>query len=231
MQPYFFPYIGYFQLIAAVDKFVVYDDVNYIKGGWINRNKILLNNKESLFTIPLNNSSSFAKINSIQVNKKLFPLWKKKFLKSLMQSYQNAPNFEKVFQLVEKILEINDEEITISALSVKAIKRFVEYLKIKTEIIETSSIYINNHLKAQDRLLDICKQLHCTHYINPIGGTVLYDKVAFKSQNIDLTFLKSNVVLYKQFKKDFIPWLSIIDVLMFNNDEELGFILNKYELV
>ena len=231
MQPYFFPYIGYFQLIAAVDKFVVYDDVNYIKGGWINRNKILLNNKESLFTIPLNNSSSFAKINSIQVNKKLFPLWKKKFLKSLMQSYQNAPNFEKVFQLVEKILEINDEEITISALSVKAIKKVVEYLKIKTEIIETSSIYINNHLKAQDRLLDICKQLHCTHYINPIGGTVLYDKVAFKSQNIDLTFLKSNVVLYKQFKKDFIPWLSIIDVLMFNNDEELGFILNKYELV
>lgn len=231
MQPYFFPYIGYFQLIAAVDIFVVYDDVNYIKGGWINRNKILINNKDTLFTVPLNNPSSFAKINSIQVNEKLFPLWKKKFLKSLMQSYKNAPNFEKVYQLVEKVLEINNEVVTISALAVKAIKEVVIYLKIKTEIIETSSIYKNNHLKAKERVFDICKQISCTHYINPIGGTALYDKVAFKSQNINLSFLKSNEVLYKQFDKDFIPWLSIIDVLMFNNEEELGFILNKYELV
>ena len=231
MQPYFFPYIGYFQLITAVDKFVVYDDVNYIKGGWINRNKILVDNQESLFTLPLNNSSSFAKINSIKVNQKLFPAWKKKFLKSLTQSYQNASNFKEVFQLIEKILEIDNEEVTISALSVKAIKRIAIYLKIDTEIIDTSSIFNNNHLKAQDRVLDICKQLNCTSYVNPIGGTVLYNKVAFKSQNIDLSFLKSNEVLYKQFNKDFIPWLSVIDVLMFNRDEELGLILNKYELV
>lgn len=231
MQPYFFPYIGYFQLIAAVDKFIVYDDVNYIKGGWINRNRILLDHKESLFTIPLNNSSSFSKINTIEINQKLYLLWKKKFLKTLMQSYKKAPNFEKVFQLVEKILIINNETITISELSVKAIKEVVLYLNIKTVIIETSTIYNNSNLKSQDRVLDICRQVGCSHYINPVGGSVLYDKEVFKFKGIQLNFIKSSEIVYQQFNEEFVPWLSIIDVLMFNSVDEVRCILNKYELI
>ena len=230
MQPYFFPYIGYFQLINAVDKFIIYDDVNYIKGGWINRNKILLGNKDSLFTIPLNNSSSFSRINTIEINQKLYFLWKKKFLKSLKQSYIKAPNFEKVFQLIEKVLTINDI-LKISELSVIAIKEVMLYLKINTEIIETSSIYNNSHLKAQDRVVDICKQVGCIHYINPIGGYTLYNKEIFKFQGIQLSFIKPKQVLYQQFNHEFIPFLSIIDVLMFNNVNEINQMLNQYELL
>lgn len=83
MQPYIFPYIGYFQLINAVDKFIIYDDVNYIKQGWINRNKILLNNEDYLFTFPLKNASSYKKINEIELSENLYSKWKIKFFKTL----------------------------------------------------------------------------------------------------------------------------------------------------
>ena len=230
MQPYFLPYIGYFQLIAAVDKFIVYDDVNYIKSGWINRNKILIDKKASIFTLPLTNSSSFSKINDIKVNHNLFLLWKNKFLKSIIQSYKKAPQYDKVFNLIECLLII-EENVTISFLATKAIKEIANYLNIKTEIVESSACYNNSHLKSYDRVLDICLQENATQYINPIGGSILYDKAIFKQKAIQLNFLQSKNSVYKQFNHDFVPWLSIIDVLMFNSVDDFKYILNNYDLV
>ncbi len=229
MQPYFFPYIGYFQLVAAVDKFVIYDDVNFIKGGWINRNKLLINKKSSLFTVPLNKSSSYTLINETKINLKFYNIWKVKFLRSLEQSYKKAPYFTEVYNLIKNVLEINENDL-ISELAVNSIKNVIDYLQLDTEICETSENYNNKTKSGQERVLDICGIEKASQYINPIGGIELYSKKTFKENGIVLNFIKSKPIIYTQFDNDFSPWLSIIDVLMFNSVSEVNKMVNQYEL-
>jgi hypothetical protein len=230
MQPYLFPYIGYFQLLAAVDKFVIYDDVNFIKGGWINRNNILINKKSNLFTVPLNKASSYTLINETKINLKFYNIWKVKFLRSLEQSYKKAPHFTEVYNLIENVLEIKENDL-ISELAVNSIKEVSKYLQLGTEICETSEIYNNKTKSGQERVLDICGIEKASQYINPIGGIELYSKNTFKEKGIMLNFIKSKPIIYAQFDNDFSPWLSIIDVLMFNSINEVNKMINQYELV
>jgi len=227
MQPYIFPYIGYFQLINAVDKFIIYDDVNFINKGWINRNNILVSGAPHLFTIPLKDASQNKLINEVELLTN--DPWKKKFLKTIQQSYQKAPNYKNVFDLVEEIVYLNTE--TIHELALHALKKTCIYMGINTEIVSSSAIYKNTNLKAQDRILDICKQENADHYINPVGGMELYDKSKFAKENIQLNFLKSVASPYSQFKNAFVPWLSIIDILMFNDTESINTLLKEYELI
>jgi len=227
MQPYIFPYIGYFQLIKAVDKFVIYDDVNFINRGWINRNRILVNGKDSLFTIPLKEASQNKLINEIEVN--WDDAWKSKWLKTLEQSYKKAPYFQQVRPIIEQTLE--QEKTIFSEIIVENLKLINAYLGITTEIISSSSIYQNTELKAQTRIVDICLKEKANHYINPIGGIELYQKEVFEEQGMQLNFIKSKSVQYPQLKNDFVPWLSIIDVLMFNSVEQIQTFLDSYELV
>lgn len=230
MQPYLFPYIGYFQLVAAVDKFVIYDDVNYIKGGWINRNNVLINKKGTLFTVPLDKASPFLLINETKINLKFYTIWKIKFLRSLEQSYKKAPFYLEIYTLVETVLEIEGNDL-LSKLAINSIKTISDYLQIKTKIIETSVGYKNIDLSGQNRVLDICKIEKVSQYINPIGGMKLYSKEVFREKGVELNFIKSNTIQYNQFNNEFVPWLSIIDVLMFNTKEEVKTMLNQYELV
>jgi ribosomal protein S8E len=227
MQPYIFPYIGYFQLINLVDKFVLYDDVNYINKGWINRNNILINGKASLFTIPLKGASQNKRINEIFLgdDKK----WKAKFLQTIYINYKKTPHFENVFHLLEKIISSEYEKI--NELVFNSIIEINAYLSINTFIQKTSNIYSNQHLKGPERILDICKKEFATNYINPIGGQPLYDNLIFQNNGVELNFIKSLSLEYKQFKNEFIPWLSIIDLLMFNSISEVKLFLSKYELV
>lgn len=227
MQPYIFPYIGYFQLINAVDKFVIYDDVNFINKGWINRNRTLNNGKESLFSIPLKEASQNKLINEIEVN--WDSAWKSKFLKTLEQCYKKAPFYQETLSIIEQTLQIDNEPI--SKVIENNLRLICHYLDIKTEIISSSAIYKNTHLKAQERILDICLQEKATHYINPIGGLELYDKDFFEVKSIKMNFIKSNTIDYKQYKNEFVPWLSMIDVLMFNSKEQIKEFLDNYELV
>jgi hypothetical protein len=229
MQPYFMPYIGYFQLIKAVDKFIIYDDVNFIKQGWINRNRILNQNKTLLFTVPVKSISSFINIKNTEINKKVFNSWKIKFFKTLINNYQKSAQFKSIFRLIENIL--NSDFNTIAQLNLIAINAIVEYLNMKTEIIESSFIYKNNNLKSIYRIIDICKIENSKHYINPIGGIKLYDKKEFEKNNIRLNFLKSLEISYNQFNDKFIPNLSIIDVMMFNSPEKINKMLNEYLLI
>ena len=230
MQPYLFPYIGYFQLVAAVNKFVIYDDVNFIKGGWINRNNILINKKSNLFTVPLNKASSNTLINETTINLKFYNIWKVKFLRSIEQSYKKSPYFTEVYNLIENVLEINENDL-ISELAVNSIKNVIDYLQLDTEICETSENYNNKTKSGQERVLDICGIEKASHYINPIGGIELYSKNTFKENGIVLNFIKSKPIIYSQFDNDFSPWLSIIDVLMFNSVSEVNKMVNQYELV
>lgn len=230
MQPYFFPYIGYFQLVAAVNKFVIYDDVNFIKGGWINRNNVLINKKSNLFTVPLIKASSNTLINDTKINLKFYNIWKVKFLRSLEQSYKKAPYFTEVYNLIKNVLEINENDL-ISELAVNSIKNVIDYLQLDTEICETSENYNNKTKSRQERVLDICGIEKASQYINPIGGIELYSKKTFKENGIVLNFIKSKPIIYTQFDNDFSPWLSIIDVLMFNSVIEVNKMVNQYELV
>ena len=144
MQPYIFPYIGYFQLINAVDKFVFYDDVNFIKQGWINRNRILLNGAGHMFTIPLADASSFKKINEVCIHKKLFQSWKNKFYKTISLSYSKAPFFHQTYTLIESILDRDFD--TVSGLAIYAVNKVCVALDITTQIVETTTQYNNAQL-------------------------------------------------------------------------------------
>ena len=228
MQPYVFPYLGYFQLINAVDKFIIYDDVNFIKQGWINRNRILLNNQGFLYTIPLKDASSYKLIKDVEVDEKYFETWKRKFYKSIEQAYRKAPYYEVVNALIKNVFE--SAPASISAIAIQSIRASLEYIEIDSEIILSSTIYTNTHLSGQDRVIDICLQTKATQYINAEGGKELYRKEDFKRNGIVLNFLKANEIRYKQYNEGFIPSLSFIDVMMFNNKEEIKRMLSNFSL-
>lgn len=229
MQPYIFPYIGYFQMVKAVDKFVFYDDVNFIKQGWINRNRILINSSDFLFTVPLHKANSFCLIKDTLVNEKFYDIWKRKFLRSVDQNYKSAPYFSDVYVLVQNVLETKCTSI--SQLAIESVITTSKYLELNTEFFISSERYENKDLERQDRLLDICKKENAAQYINALGGQELYTKESFREMGIKLNFIKTLPITYKQFNNEFVPWLSIIDVLMFNSVEEVNELLEKYELI
>jgi hypothetical protein len=226
MQPYIFPYIGYFQLINAVDKFVILDDVNFITRGWINRNRILVNGKEYLFTIPIKKASQnilICECELAQAN------WKEKLKQTIEYNYKKAPYYRDCYGIVSTILSSTEDNL--SKLLSFQIKVICNYLDINTEIVESSRKYNNQNLKSEEKILDICIQEGADKYYNAIGGKNLYDKSIFRKKNIELYFLNSQHVIYEQFKNDFKPSLSIIDVMMFNNVSEIKNLLNKYILI
>jgi hypothetical protein len=227
MQPYLFPYIGYFQLINAVDKFVIGDDYNFILQGWVNRNKILVTGKEFLFTVPLKKASPNKLIREIEISDNV--LWQVNLLKTIEMAYSRAPYFKNIFPLIQKV--INFKEPKISKLIIRSIREINKYLEVNTGIIETLQIYKNNHLRGQERVIDTCRQEAANEYINPIGGIKLYSKKKFELAGIELKFLKSETIEYRQFKNEFVPNLSLIDVLMFNSREEIRKFLNHYTLL
>jgi len=224
MQPYLFPYIGYWQLIYASDRFVIYDDVNYIKQGFINRNYILSNNQKQLFTLQLIGASSNKLINEIKVGNN-----QKKLLKTIKQNYMKTPFFNDIYPLIEEILLYKESNLALFIGN--SIKKIVDFLEIDTDIIYSSNIKKNNSLKAQSKVIDICKILEAKVYINPIGGQKLYDKNTFTNNNIELKFLKPKNILYTQFNNKFVENLSIIDIMMFNDKKTIQKFLREYELI
>ncbi len=228
MQPYLFPYAGYFQLINAVDQFVLYDDVQFIKGGWINRNYILLNNKKNLFSFGLKSSSTYACINQREFSEK-FIEDKQSFLSKLKQAYQKAPCFNQVYDLIFKILDHKENNLSLFILN--SLRQTSTYLGLQTKFLLSSEIIQQPELRSTDRVLHLLKILKCSSYVNAIGGEALYSKQEFKEQKIDLHFLKTKDISYPQFGPTFIPNLSIIDVLMFNEREQVKILLEQYELV
>lgn len=226
MQPYFMPYIGYFQLIAAVDLFIVYDNIKYTKKGWINRNRMLQNGKDVMFTLPLRSGAD-----SLDVcERELAEDFKRdKLLNQLKGAYRRAPYFDQTFPLVEQI--VRHQETNLFRYLHHAIVKTCEYLGIATEIRKSSEIAISPDLKSQDKVLALCEAVCATTYVNAIGGVGLYSKEAFRERGIELKFIQSKPFEYVQFGAEFVPWLSIVDVLMFNSLESIsGDVLSGFEL-
>jgi len=225
MQPYFLPYIGYWQLIQSVDKFIIYDNIQYTKKGWINRNNFLFNNSSTIFTVPIKKDSDYLDINKRTISSG----FENKIINKLKVAYSKAPQFEIILPLIKDILYTKETNLFNYLYS--SVKKIVKFLEIDTKIIVSSSIKIDHNLKSQNKVIEICKNLKASHYINTIGGQDLYSKNDFIKNNINLSFIKSEITEYNQFKKPFIPYLSIIDVLMFNNKIEVKKLLAKYKLL
>lgn len=227
MQPYFFPYIGYWQLIHAADRFVIYDDVNYITRGWINRNSILNFGESIYISVPLHHSSP----NKLICDTSLHPsaIWRNKLVRMVENTYRKAPCFDEWFPIIENLIRHDADNL--SDYLVHQLRTLSAFIGIQTEFVLTSRCYGNNELSGQERVIDICKREGAATIINPQGGQALYDRTTFAQRGLDLKFLVPSTLEYKQFGSVHVPWLSIIDVMMFNSRSQLIMLLNKYELV
>ena len=223
MQPYFLPYIGYFQLMRAADLFVYYDDVTFIKQSWINRNRILLDNREHLFTLELAGASSFRSINSIRIGNN-----RSRLMKTFVQAYRKAPYFRDFEPVLNSVF--SSAETGLADYIAETHTSVLDYLGIEVRSVMSSSIDKDNSLKGQDKVIDICKRMGAGEYVNAPGGRALYSHHDFMDNGIKLSFLQPAEIRYSQFGNDFIPWLSIIDIIMFNSVTEVKKMLDNYTI-
>jgi hypothetical protein len=215
MQPYYLPYMGYFQLMRAVDTFVYYDDVTFIKQGWINRNNISLDGKDYRFTLELQGVSSFKNINEIKVGNN-----REKLYKTFVQAYSKSPYFNQVADLLWWVFH-SPETNLLNYITHTHCEIFY-YLNLNINYLVSSEIQKDCSLKGKDKVIDICKRRGADTYINAIGGQHLYDRQEFKENGIDLFFIHPSEDLPKR---------SILDVMMYYSPEEIRTMLNKYELI
>ena len=228
MQPYFFPYIGFFQLLNAVDKYVVFDDVNFINKGWINRNYILSNGAKIPINLLLSKASQNKHINELTVIHDAHH--KKKLLRSIEMNYGKAPYFNDAYPVIKGI--ISNSESALGLYLFDQLKTLCGYMQITTQLLLSSEIDKDVSLKGEDKILEICGILNAGAYYNAIGGTALYSKERFAENGLELRFLKTDEDLeYKQFDGAFVSNLSIIDVMMFNSVEEIRSLLDKFTLI
>jgi len=228
MQPYFLPYLGYWQLIQSVDEFVVYDNIEFTKKGWFNRNRILDGDHARLFTIPIKKDSDYLDV----VERSLADDAAKenaRTLRIIQTTYKKAPNYAEVYPLIERCFMWEDRNLF--NFNYHAIREICEYLQIGTKLTVSSTVSIDHELKAEQKVVSICKALDTDVYINSIGGVELYDKDDFATNGLKLQFLKPRLEAYPQFGKPFVPGLSIIDIMMFNERTKIVQMLEEYELV
>lgn len=228
MQPYLFPYLGYFQLIARSDVFVLGDNLQYAKGSWINRNRILLNGQPKLITIPLRKDNLTAPINQRWLSEN-YPHEAQKLLKTLEQGYTNAPYKAETLELVRQILAC--PECNLARFIENSIRRICTHLQIATPIHIGSELDLPARMDKQERIISIAQKMKADLYINSIGGTALYSSAHFRAHGLALRFLRMDDLSYPQLKHPFVPSLSIIDVLMFNSRSEAQALLERFSLI
>lgn len=224
MQPYFMPYIGYFQLMKAVDKYVVYDDVNYIKGGWANRNHILINGEKEMFTVTLQKASPNKLFNEIVIGDDF-----KKLMKTLQMNYSRAINFDQTMVLMERIISFPNKQLAVFIAN--SFREILSYLSVETEILMSSEIPKDNSLRGKDKIIQICEILGADTYYNAVGGKNLYDQEEFREHGITLNFVDSLPQVYSQLHtREFVSGLSTIDVLMNNTKDKVNSLLESYQI-
>lgn len=225
MQPYIFPYVGYFSLINSSDKILFYDDVNFIKRGWIHRQRILINDKDHLFTIPLNKPSQNKKINQIEISENESRV---KIIKSIENAYKKAPYFKEVFPIIEKV--ILGKYTHIDEMAISSLVAVCKYLNLEINYDRTSKADPNSQGQEKcERLASITKTLGFSNYVNVIND--MYDKETFKTKGVNLFFNDHKIKPYKQFGKPFVSHLSIIDVLMFNSIKDVKKLILSYHII
>lgn len=217
MQPYFFPYIGYFQLIDAADVFVHFDDVQYIDRGWSNRNRILNSGKAQLLTYPVKNASR-----DLPYKEREYRAADKDqadLIRAIEYAYVKAPQFGSVMPLLEGIVGFTESNV--AAFNANLIQTVCAYLGIPTQLVFSSSLGVAPALRAQAKIIETCRRLGADRYVNASGGVALYDREAFAQVGMELAFIAPELQPYRQFKNEPIVGLSVIDVIMFNSVDEV----------
>lgn len=228
MQPYFIPYLGYYQLIHAVDEFIILDDVEFSKGGWYNRNNILIEGKKHLCTLPIKKPSVSSLICTVDFTRNI-ELEKKKTQRKIVQAYAKSPFFNESKNIIEQIFDSKEHNLT--NFNVNALKCVCYELGINTKISLSSDLEIQNKLRGVERVLEICAKKEANSYINSIGGVSLYNKSSFKERNIKLNFIKMHDITYNQNHVHFVSNLSIVDTLFFNGLEGTKKLLDRFDLI
>ena len=231
MQPYFLPYIGYWQLMSSVDTFIIYDNIQYTKKGWFNRNNILMNGKSLMFTIPLKKDSDYLDVRERYLSENSLNI-KRKILNQIKNAYLKAPYFNDIHEKIEWCFKAwnNNGHRNLFDFIYDSVNIIINHLNIKPKIIISSTVDIDHSLRSQDKVIALCKAVDGNHYINMINGADLYSKKDFDDNGLELSFLKQNIIEYKQFNNDFVPYLSIIDIMMFNDKKNIIEMLGKYTL-
>lgn len=228
MQPYLFPYLGYFQLLREANVFVFYDDVDFIKQGWVNRNKILINNSPNLFTVPCHNASSNELIKDVVIHEG----WREeKLLRKIRMTYANAEKFDSSFPIVEKVIEDAGDQI--SVLAEDSVRQVAEYLNLDVDFYRSSNLPVDRSLGRAERLIALTKHFGASTYVNMEGGKDLYDKSTFADRGVTLHFLSPNLPEYEQYTAEdgtFYSGLSIIDVMMNAEPSRIREMLDAYQL-
>jgi hypothetical protein len=228
MQPYLFPYLGYFQLIRECDVFVWLDDVQYIKRGWINKNRILLGGNAHEFVFSVRKGAQKLSINERWYSES-FPDEAGKLLKTLHMAYHKAPLYEPGRELITRLL--STDERNVSEFNCGTLEALCAHLGITPEFTRSSRISGVSGLRGEERIMGIVKALDGDRYVNAIGGTSLYSYDQFARAGLTLKFLKSGDGRYAQFGAAFVPHLSIVDVLMFTDSASLSRLLTDYRLL
>jgi len=228
MQPYFLPYLGYFQLMNACDEFVVYNNIKFTKKGWIHRNRMLLNGTDAMFSLPLKSDSDFLNVDQRFLGEN-FEKEKAKILGQIRSSYGKAPCFKEAYPIIEDIF--NGSERNLFVFIFNSLKKIKDYLSIPTPLVISSTIDIDHELKGKYKVMEIIKKLGGDTYINPIGGMELYDKGEFAANGIALQFHKMRPIVYPQSGNAFVSSLSILDVIMFNDRTAIMSYLGAFDLL
>ena len=226
MQPYFLPYIGYWQLMAAVDRFVVYDNIQYTKKGWINRNRFLRNGAAAVFTLPVKKAPHTFDVVARAIADEFDP---DALLNPLEDAYRAAPFFSAVFPVLQDVIRYATRNLF--AYLHHSLTAVARYLEIATPIVVSSTIEADHALTGEGRVLGLCQALGATRYINSMGGRELYSPAAFEARGIELRFLRPQLPSYPQYDHPFVPELSIVDVMMFNSRDAVRAMLGAYELL
>ena len=225
-QPYVLPYLGYWQLLAMADRFVVYDNIEYTKKGWINRNRYLKDGAAAYFTVPLKKGSDFLTVAERQV---AADFDRAKLLRTLSASYRRAPQFDETYPLLERIVQAPIANLfEFVQHSLIDVARFLE---IRTPMVVSSTLAIDHQLRAEQKVLALCRALGADRYLNPIGGQALYSPAAFAAESIRLDFVQARPIKYPQFGGPFVPNLSILDVLMFNSKAAVRGMLSEVDVI
>jgi hypothetical protein len=220
MQPYFFPYIGYFQLMAACDLFIVADDVQYIEQGWVNRNRILVNAAPAWLTIPVADAA-----HSVPIGRREYLLdhrLTKRIRGRIVGAYRRAPCIEQAMSVVDEALACSDANV--ATYNAHVLRTVARYLGITTPVTMASALPVSSATGAT-RVLQRCRQVGASSYVNAIGGLQLYTREDFAAEGVSLRFLRPFLPEYAQFGHVFVPALSIIDVMMFNEPASISAML------
>lgn len=226
MQPYFFPYMGYYQLAAAADRFIFYDDVQFIKGGYIARNKLHVSGRDLLFSVPLSGASPNKRIDEVQIDMGQFPRWKDRFLRTIDQNYHKAANYTEGRALLTEVLDLKGDRI--SDLAARSVRLPMERMGRTVQFDFSSALGLNTELKREERLFHICEQLGIRRYIQSQGGTTLYSAERWRARGLSLQFLRPVSMEYPR-TGGWVPGLSMLDAILHVPFEELNPLLDHYE--